>query len=100
MAGKVKVTLPPGGTRSAAVELASWIVVAFSLVPVQLRIVDGLAKEKEVLELVNVGTDQPVGILICAEPNPCPPGGMLLVSFSARLPVEFAVRQVGLIVGV
>ena len=103
VAGKVKVTLPPGGTRSADEALTSWIVVAFgglSFVPVQFRAVDGLANEKEVFPVLKVGTDQPVGILICAEPNPCPPGGMLFVSVKDRFDVEPAVRQVGLIVGV
>ena len=53
VAGKVKVTLPPGGTRSSRRPLANWIVVAFSFVPVQLRVV-GIGEREGGVRVVKV----------------------------------------------
>ena len=75
VAGKVNVMLLPGMIRSEPTmrsSVGSWSQLSF--VAAQLRVVGGLANEKEVFKVVNVGTVHPDGILICAEPNPCPPG--------------------------
>jgi hypothetical protein len=100
VAEKVNVMLPCGGTRSADVPLASWMMLdPDDRVAVQFRGVDGFANVNGLA--LQVTFVHPVGIVICAEPNPWPPIGILLVSVMASAGLDDPVfRHVGEMVGV